>query len=127
MTADAEDRELRVDGEPVDADDLFWYEATKRPVTVEATPMPAPFEVETLEGTMQGDAEDVLIRGVEGELYPCDLEVFAQTYDVDDLEDEQQVDEDRCGCVWVLLGVVLAWKLGRHAVDLLLDVVGVGR
>lgn len=123
MTADAEDRELRVDGEPVDADDLFWYEATKRPVTVEATPMPAPFEVETLEGTMEGDAEDVLIRGVEGELYPCDIDVFAQTYDVDEPED----DDDRCGCVWVLLGAVLAWKVGRHAADLLFDVVGVGR
>ena len=29
---------------------------------------------------MQGDAGDMLIRGLKGEYYPCDKEVFEQTY-----------------------------------------------
>jgi len=66
----------------IDADVLGWNDAKKKPVVVEATPMPAPFEVETKEGTMKGDAGDVLIRGVEGELYPCDKEIFAKTYEL---------------------------------------------
>jgi len=39
------------------------------------------FSVETDEGDMRGDAGDWLIRGVEGELYPCRDSVFRATYD----------------------------------------------
>lgn len=73
-----------VDRGEVDAANLAWNTARKRPVEVDATPMPAPFVVETPEGTMHGDAEDVLIRGINGELYPCDSAVFAETYDLVD-------------------------------------------
>lgn len=82
------DRVLRMDGEAVDPERLFWMEARKKPVVVEATAMPAPFEVETMEGTMEGDEEDVLIRGVEGELYPCSLDVFDQTYELVAVDDD---------------------------------------
>ena len=79
---DAE-RTVRMDGRgEIDPDVLSWNAARKKPVTVQATPMPAPFTVETPEGTMEGDEGDVLIRGVEGELYPCDASVFAQTYEL---------------------------------------------
>jgi hypothetical protein len=71
-----------MDGQEIDPSDLAWNRARKKPVVVEATPMPAPFEVETPEGTMQGDTGDVLIKGVEGELYPCDSEIFAETYEL---------------------------------------------
>jgi hypothetical protein len=37
--------------------------------------------ITTLEGTMQGDRDDWIIRGVSGELYPCKPEIFAATYD----------------------------------------------
>lgn len=77
------DRVVRMDGRgEIDPSVLAWHDARKRPVAVEATPMPAPFEVDTPEGTMEGDAGDVLIRGVKGELYPCDADVFYETYDV---------------------------------------------
>jgi len=42
---------------------------------------PNGFEVKTDEGTMTGVGGDYLIRGVEGELYPCRLSVFAATYE----------------------------------------------
>lgn len=31
---------------------------------------------------MKGKAGDVLITGVQGEMYPCDLEIFKQTYEI---------------------------------------------
>ena len=38
--------------------------------------------VKTLEGTMFCDRESMLIRGVQGELYPCKPDIFAATYDL---------------------------------------------
>lgn len=37
--------------------------------------------VKTLEGEMQGNLTDWIIRGVKGELYPCKDEIFRATYD----------------------------------------------
>lgn len=37
--------------------------------------------VYTLEGDMQGDFDDYIIRGVKGELYPCKPDVFKATYE----------------------------------------------
>lgn len=34
----------------------------------------------TLEGVMRGNVGDYVIRGVEGELYPCKTSVFEKTY-----------------------------------------------
>jgi hypothetical protein len=43
------------------------------------------FFVRTLEGEMRGGPDDWLIRGVQGELYPCKPDIFAATYEaVDD-------------------------------------------
>ena len=38
-------------------------------------------EIETLEGTMRADLGDWIIRGVQGELYPCKPDIFAATYE----------------------------------------------
>ena len=42
-----------------------------------------PFiNVETLEGVMRADyGKDYIIRGVRGELYPCEKEIFEETYE----------------------------------------------
>ena len=37
--------------------------------------------IETLEGTMSADAGDFIIRGVQGEFYPCKPEIFEKTYE----------------------------------------------
>ena len=54
--------------------------AVKRPIPIRCIRMEEPFEVETMEGTLRGKAGDWLMIGVEGELYPCDAEVFEKTY-----------------------------------------------
>jgi len=82
--SDAEtDRVVRMTGAEIDHEQLSFEPFWKRPVEIEATPMPAPFEVETPEGTMEGNQGDILIRGVDGELYPCDAGIFYRTYIAD--------------------------------------------
>lgn len=39
-------------------------------------------KIKTLEGTMIAKAGDYIIRGVNGEIYPCAAEVFEKTYEV---------------------------------------------
>lgn len=38
-------------------------------------------KIETLEGTMTASAGDWVIRGVQGEFYPCKPDIFEQTYE----------------------------------------------
>lgn len=35
----------------------------------------------TLEGVMTANADDWIIRGVKGEIYPCKPDIFTATYD----------------------------------------------
>jgi hypothetical protein len=37
--------------------------------------------IDTLEGTMRADVGDWIIRGVQGELYPCKPDIFEATYE----------------------------------------------
>lgn len=39
------------------------------------------FIIKTLEGNMTASKEDYLIKGVNGELYPCKKEIFEKTYE----------------------------------------------
>lgn len=39
------------------------------------------FIVHTLEGNMTAELNDMLIIGVQGEIYPCKPDIFEQTYD----------------------------------------------
>lgn len=47
----------------------------------EAQQINFPFRVQTLEGVMEGQPGDYLMRGVEGELYPCAQSVFQSSYE----------------------------------------------
>lgn len=37
--------------------------------------------IETLEGQMKADRSDWIIRGVQGEFYPCKPDIFEATYE----------------------------------------------
>jgi hypothetical protein len=45
-------------------------------------------DIETLEGTMTASPGDYVIRGVQGEFYPCKPDIFAATYDSIDNTEE---------------------------------------
>jgi hypothetical protein len=38
-------------------------------------------EIKTREGVMRADIGDWIIKGIEGELYPCKPGIFAETYE----------------------------------------------
>jgi hypothetical protein len=49
--------------------------------------------IRTLEGTMRADVGDYIIRGVQGEFYPCKPLIFEKTYDeMDELPDQSGLD-----------------------------------
>lgn len=47
------------------------------------------FEIETLEGTHIATQGDFIIKGVAGEFYPCKPDIFEQTYDPEEGENEK--------------------------------------
>jgi len=57
-----------------------WRRYRKK-TTIEAVQMKEEFSVWTLEGKMRGKAGDFLAKGIEGELYPIDSEIFFKTYE----------------------------------------------
>lgn len=61
---------------------LQFIDVRKKPIIVHAVQMSESFSVETLEGVMVGNSGDWLIRGVNGELYPCQNDIFIKTYDI---------------------------------------------
>jgi len=38
--------------------------------------------IPTLEGTMKFERGDMLITGIKGEIYPCKLDIFEETYEL---------------------------------------------
>ena len=59
-----------------------WKKFRKLPVVIEARPCePGGEVIETLEGTMTASPGDWIIRGVNGETYPCKPDIFAKTYE----------------------------------------------
>ncbi|MVX58237.1 hypothetical protein E5983_00930 [Streptococcus danieliae] len=52
------------------------------PVNVDYSDSDAPLlKVRTLEGIMEASEGDYIIKGVEGEFYPCKSDIFHKTYD----------------------------------------------
>lgn len=55
----------------------------KRPIVVAALHwLEDPVVIATLEGDMTCDTGDFIIRGVNGEYYPCEPDIFEKTYEV---------------------------------------------
>lgn len=61
---------------------MNFKRAVKKPIPIKCIQIDEPFEVETLEGKLNGKAGDWLMIGVNGEVYPCDREIFEKTYDL---------------------------------------------
>ncbi len=62
--------------------DFYFQLAVKKPIPVRCYQMPEAFRVETMEGQLEGKAGDYLMVGIKGEMYPCDLAIFEETYDL---------------------------------------------
>ena len=51
------------------------------------------YQIETLEGTLTAKPSDMLIRGVEGELYFCEAGIFRKTYEPVDTSEVSEITE----------------------------------
>lgn len=49
--------------------------------TISGTAEPFEMLIHTLEGDMRADIGDFIIKGVNGEFYPCKPDIFAKTYE----------------------------------------------
>lgn len=54
----------------------------KKPIPITAIQIKQTFWVKTLEGIHQAKEGDYLIRGIRGELYSCDKEIFEESYEL---------------------------------------------
>lgn len=73
---------LMFDAFGTDSTSVEMRPVKKRPVIVHAAQINEPFRVNSLEGDYaQGKAGDYLMRGVRGEQYICDREIFEESYD----------------------------------------------
>ncbi len=58
-----------------------WKQYRKKPVVIEARLVLQTEQIKTLEGIMQANPGDYIIRGIAGEEYPIKPDIFAATYD----------------------------------------------
>lgn len=65
-----------------DSMSIEMHPVKKKPIIVHAAQVHVPFRVKSLEGDYaQGKPGDYLMRGVRGEQYICDCEIFEESYD----------------------------------------------
>ncbi len=62
--------------------DLEFQKAVKKPIPVRCIQIDEPFEVETMEGVLQGKKGDYLIIGNYGDMNPIYKEIFLKTYEI---------------------------------------------
>lgn len=65
---------------------FHYYVATENMYAVYETPpsvkdYTVSLTINTLEGDMQANVGDYIIKGVNGEFYPCKPDIFEKTYD----------------------------------------------
>ena len=63
---------------------LEFQQAVKKPIPIKCVKINEPFEVKTMEGTMNGKKGDWLMVGIHGEMYPIDNDIFIKTYNLID-------------------------------------------
>lgn len=60
---------------------VLWINQGKRPEEWHAWHNDTDIFIDTLEGVMTANCYDYIIKGVQGEVYPCKPDIFAETYE----------------------------------------------
>lgn len=63
-------------------EDIKKWSSADRPIDITIT-----LGVKTLEGVLEGNHGGYLIKGVRGEVYVCEKEIFEETYELVDEDD----------------------------------------
>jgi hypothetical protein len=61
--------------------DEIWDGVNRNEIILHMSDNHPHVEIKTLEGVMRGELGDWIIRGVQGEFYPCKPDIFEATYD----------------------------------------------
>lgn len=65
--------------------DWFWDAVSENKIVIynfgKQYSEPAYCEIKTLEGIMRAETGDYLIKGIQGEIYPCKPDIFEATYE----------------------------------------------
>ncbi|WP_304039085.1 DUF2829 domain-containing protein [Fibrobacter succinogenes] len=70
--------------------------------------------IKTLEGDHHASVGDYIIRGVNGELYPCKPDIFEKTYDIDEKTDSvMEAPETTHGFDWAIQQIKAGRKVQR--------------
>lgn len=70
--------------------------------------------IKTLEGDHHASVGDYIIRGVNGELYPCKPDIFEKTYDIDEKTDSvMEAPETTHGFDWAIQQLKAGKKVQR--------------
>ena len=70
-----------------------WVTCTTAADFVEGKPV---LRINTLEGAMTASLGDWIIKGVQGEFYPCKPEIFSKTYEPVDTRIPSRGNDDVC-------------------------------
>lgn len=110
--------------------DWFMDEVTARTITLHGTSSgfyhanDTNADIETLEGMMHANYGDYIIRGVKGEIYPCNPAIFKLTYEEETLAmtDKTKLALVRMMCETYLEGYT-DHELDSEALNLLFDLI----
>ena len=62
--------------------EILAWSTEERPITLETSNIIGrKIYITTLEGVMTANEGDIIIKGIEGEVYPCRRDIFYKTYD----------------------------------------------
>lgn len=94
-------------------EEWFWDAVSENRIIIynfgKNYPQDAWCEIKTLEGIMVAKTGDYIIRGVEGEIYPCKPDIFEKTYEV--ASQQSQLDDNQ--------KIVLEWlKSNRNSLKI---------
>lgn len=79
-------RTQRTFAEDIQHNDMEIADFIGKPLHVRTVPNGTPqgrtyLEIETLEGVMEANVGDWIIKGIKGEFYPCKPDIFEATYE----------------------------------------------
>lgn len=72
---------IQFDGSVESADKLEIWSGGKVEMYADGVPLKPFLKIKTLEGIMTAMPGDYIIKGIEGEFYPCKPGIFEQTYE----------------------------------------------
>lgn len=92
-----------------------WKDCWKKPVKVQYREITKTEEIVTREGKLYGYAgKDVLIKGIKGEVYPCKIDIFKQTYTTEEPLSEERIRADALSVLGKKLPNTLVLACGEN-------------